>query len=100
MGSKSDKLKTELDLKADSAQKRTVKNKTPEISTEPGSVKDLAGSQTFALERMQRDCLKLFGISKSTFAGASLGLTGEFTIKEIREKINKWQNTKIKKEDN
>jgi hypothetical protein len=57
----------------------------------------------FSLERLRRDCLKLFGVSTSTFDGATLGREGEFTVKEAREIIQAWQNTRvfpaIKKED-
>jgi len=50
----------------------------------------------FPLDRLCRDCQKLFGVTTSTFDGATFGLTGTFTVDEIKTKISGWQNKKIK----
>ena len=44
-----------------------------------------------AIERLRKDSLKLFGVTTSTFDGATHGLRGKFTVKEMRERIKKWQ---------
>lgn len=49
----------------------------------------------FSLERLRRDCFKVFGVTPSTFDGATYGLTGEFTVNELREKIQVFQNTRV-----
>ena len=58
----------------------------------------------FTVERLRRDCLRLFGVTFSTFDGATYGLTDTYTVEEMRSIINKWQNTRVipanKKEDN
>lgn len=49
----------------------------------------------FSLERLRRDCFKLFGVTSSTFDGATYGLKGEFAIKELHDKIQAWQNKQV-----
>jgi len=49
----------------------------------------------FSLERLRLDCLKVFGVTVSTFDGAMFERQGKFTIDEAREIIQNWQNTPI-----
>jgi hypothetical protein len=49
----------------------------------------------FALERLRRDCLALFGVTVSTFDGATFGLGEEVAIAEVQEAIRKWQNRRV-----
>lgn len=48
------------------------------------------------IEKLRRSCLKLFGITPSTFDGATVGLTGSYTVKEIEAIIKKWLNKEVK----
>ena len=50
----------------------------------------------FSLEKLRENCLKLFGITQSTFDGAAHGLSGEFTVSEITNIITKWKNKEAK----
>ena len=45
---------------------------------------------TFTIEQLRPDARVLFGISQSTYDGATHGLTGEFTVKAMREHIDNW----------
>ena len=50
----------------------------------------------FTIERLRRDCLKLFGVTESTFEGATFGKSGELTVDEAKKLIGDWQKTEIK----
>jgi len=50
----------------------------------------------YSIEKLRENCLKLFGISQSTFDGASYGLTGKYTVAEMKSVITKWQNKEVK----
>lgn len=47
------------------------------------------------IEKLRRGCLKLFGVTPSTFDGATVGLTGKFTVAEMKAHIGKWLNTPV-----
>lgn len=42
------------------------------------------------IEKLRRSCLKLFGVTPSTFDGATAGLTGSFTTAEMRSYLSEW----------
>lgn len=44
----------------------------------------------FTLEKLRENCNQLFGVTDSTFAGASAGLNGEFTVNEMKSIISVW----------
>lgn len=49
------------------------------------------------LEKLRRSCVKLFGISPSTFDGAAVGLTeSKYTVEEMRAIIDKWLKKEVK----
>lgn len=50
----------------------------------------------FPLEKLRENCLKLFGVTQSTFDGASHGLSGEYTVSEMKKIIAVWQNKEVK----
>ena len=45
----------------------------------------------FTIEKVQENCQKLFGVSTSTFVGATYGMTGKYTIKEMKTHIDAWK---------
>lgn len=53
----------------------------------------------FKLARLRRDCLTLYGVSTSTFDGATVGINpeAEFTVKEMGDQIQKWTSTPMHK---
>lgn len=51
----------------------------------------------FPLATLRKDCVRVYGISSSTFAGATMDLPdGEYTIEEVRAVINKWLKKEVK----
>lgn len=52
-------------------------------------------SQVFTIERLRQNCLDLFGVTVSTFDGATHNLTGLFTVEEMKAKIKVWQEKPI-----
>lgn len=51
---------------------------------------------TFPVERLAADCRQLFGVSSCTFAGATYGMTGEYTVEEMKAHIEKWCSKEAK----
>ena len=49
----------------------------------------------FSLERLRQDCYKLFGVSASTFDGATLGLKGQYPVGDLKKHIDDWQNRPV-----
>lgn len=47
------------------------------------------------IEKLRRSCVKLFGVTPSTFDGATVGLTGTFTEEEMQTRISAWLNTPV-----
>lgn len=45
----------------------------------------------FPLATLRKDCVKLFGITSSTFDGAIYGKDGEYTIAEAKRIIEDWK---------
>ena len=43
--------------------------------------------QKYSIEKLQMNCHQLFGISTSTFAGATYGMTGEYSVEEMKAHI-------------
>ena len=55
--------------------------------------KNASAAQTapkFPIERLAKACRTLFNVSASTFAGATAGMTGEYTVNEMQQHINDW----------
>ena len=47
-------------------------------------------AQKFPVERLAKACRTLFHVSASTFAGATAGMTGEYTVEEMQKHIDEW----------
>jgi hypothetical protein len=77
--------------KSKAAGAETVEAVTQESAPAPAPKSEPA----FPLDRLRLDCRRLFGVSTSTFNGAARGLTGEFTVQEIRGTIQNWQNKRV-----
>lgn len=76
---------------ANKTKQETSAPKVPAVKPERAAV-----SPKFPLSRLRKDCLRLFGVTVSTFDGAAFGLTGrQVTVAEMQDRINKWQNTRV-----
>lgn len=53
----------------------------------------------YSLARLRRDCRKLYGVSTSTFDGATVGYkpTDEFTVAELGDIIKVWKDAPIQR---
>jgi len=73
----------------------------PESSPEPaGGVKEARPEERgkaakFPIDRLRRDCFKLFGVTESTYDAATYGLAGEYAVDEMKKRIEEWQKTPI-----
>lgn len=55
-----------------------------------GKQAEMLAEPTFSVAQLRASARNLFGISQSTYDGATDGLTGEFTVEAMREHIEKW----------
>ena len=66
--------------------------KQKEIPTEQQAVEE----QSYSLEQLRANCLTLFGVTQSTFDGATYGLAGNFSIEKMKSHIKLWQKKEAK----
>ncbi len=62
----------------------------------PGKKNPQPAEKKFALEKLRENCKALFGVSTSTFAGATLGMTGRYSVEEMKAHLEKWGKEKVK----
>lgn len=55
-----------------------------------------AAPRKFELSKLQENCRALFGVSASTFAGATVGMKGKFSVEEMRAHIEAWKKKGVK----
>ncbi|MDE5917227.1 MAG: hypothetical protein K2G62_03775 [Oscillospiraceae bacterium] len=70
--------------------------KKKEESKPEGQNMTVQSEPVFSVERLKENCIKLFGVSQSTFDGAAYGLSGEYTVKEMKSLIEKWKTKEVK----
>lgn len=51
----------------------------------------------YPLERLRDGCVTRFGVGTAAFDGATYGLTGEYTVDELKAIIAAWQGKKVTK---
>lgn len=64
----------------------TTENNVTESKTAP----------KFTVEQLRPHALDLFGVTQSTYAGATHNLDGEYTVDEMKDHINKWLKKEVK----
>ena len=50
----------------------------------------------YTIEQLGLNCLKLFGVTQSTFDGATNGMTGKHSIEGIKKVLKLWQKKEVK----
>ncbi len=50
----------------------------------------------FPIEKLKENCLNLFGVSTSTFVGATYGMVGKYTVEEMKTHIETWKKEAVK----
>lgn len=53
-------------------------------------------AKKYTVEKLRENCRQLFGVSTSTFAGATYGMTGTYTVDEMRTHIEEWGKKGVK----
>ncbi len=66
------------------------------MSKEMAKITENEQARKFPLDKLAANCRELFGVSACTFAGAAYGLSGEFTVAEMRERLEKWSRKGVK----
>ena len=75
------------------------KTKNTAVAAESNTAKPQTqtAESKFKLFKLRENCVQLFGVSDSTFAGASCGLAkDEYTISEMKNIINTWLKKEAK----
>ena len=60
------------------------------VKAEAVKAEPQAADPKFTIEALRKHCYELFGITSSTFDGATYGLEGPLTKAEAQKAINKW----------
>ena len=52
----------------------------------------------FSVEQLGKNAYQLFGVTQSTYAGATFGLNADdvFTVQEMKDHIDKWLKKEVK----
>ncbi len=71
------------------------------MATKKKAVESAASAQgktakKYTVEKLQANCRQLFGVSTSTFAGATYGMTGTYTVEEMKTHIEAWRKKGVK----
>lgn len=88
------KTKTAMDVEA--TAETTTGNITEVMTKATAEAGKDEAKQKFTVERLQADCRRLFGVSTSTFAGAAYGMTGKYTIEEMKAHIDDWKKKGVR----
>lgn len=65
-------------------------------SEKKNQMKTKNSENKYGLDNLRKNCLTLFNVSTSVFDGAVTGLTGEYTISEAKNIIEKWKTKEVK----
>lgn len=69
-----------------SKEKETAVAQEPETTTAP----------KFTVEKLAEYARDLFGVSSCAYAGATHGMTGEYTVEEMKQHIEAWKKKEVK----
>ena len=75
---------------------KTEKQQTAKADTTQAQPVKAAVEKKFPLEKLRANCKKLFGVTDCTFAGATHGMTGDYTVNEIKAQLEKWRGMEVK----
>lgn len=53
-------------------------------------------AKKYTVGKLKENCRQLFGVSTSTFAGATYGMTGSYTVEEMKAHIEAWKKRGVK----
>lgn len=64
-----------------------------DAETKPG---EGATPRKFEVGKLQENCRTLFGVSPSTFAGATAGMEGKYSVEDMKAHIEAWKKKEVK----
>lgn len=73
------------------AKNVNTEGETPEVKETTKST-----SLKYSIDKLRENCLLLFGVSVSTFDGATHNITGDFTVDEMKDTLKKWGEKEVK----
>ena len=50
----------------------------------------------YSVEALRKNCLKIFGVTVSTFDGATFGLKGDFTKEKMKAILDEWLKKEVR----
>lgn len=66
---------------------------TKSTTTAEETTQAVTKEKKFRLEELAKKSMKTFGVTSSTFAGATADLTeAEYTVSEVKKHIDEWKN--------
>ncbi len=69
---------------------------TNKTNMKPASAEEITNEKKFPLNVLKANCTKLFGVTSSTFAGATTDVSdGEYTIAYINNKVKNWLKKEV-----
>lgn len=68
-----------------------AKTKATAVEAAPAKA---GGGKKFPVAKLRENCRQLFGVSASTFDGATYGLKGQYTVEEMKAHIKEWGSQK------
>lgn len=78
------------------ATKQATAAEPVEKTTQAAVENPASAAPVFRIDKLRRYCLELFGVTPSTFDGATDGLTGEYSIDHMKDHIKKWLDKEVK----
>lgn len=77
-------------------EKKTIAPDKPADEKKPTAPAQPANEIKFRIEELRSHCVALFGVTISTFDGATSGLTGLYTKAAMKAHIDKWRKKEAK----
>ncbi len=68
----------------------------PEEVQEQEAPKTLSQAAKYDIPTLRKGCMKVLGVTSSTFEGAFYGHDGEYTVEEAKAIIENWMKGEIK----
>lgn len=68
---------------------------TEQAAAQTTEEKKPASPAKHTVARLRRDCFRVFGVTTSTFDGATFGMKGTYTVEEMKAHLKKWGETPV-----
>lgn len=77
------------------SNKKSEETAAPELASVEETEKLPAKQPKFTIERLRKECIHIFGVTASTFDGATFGMKGAYTVEEIRRRLGNWKSDAV-----